>query len=65
MIFSDGISDTYIKQLCSWVQPKRLKEKHEEIEINVCPTRSFIVAKYKHPQIRFWQSYIKFLDGYK
>lgn len=65
IFFSDGISEAYIKQLCSWIQPNRLKEKREELEINVSPTRSYIVARYKHPQIRFWQSYMKFLDGYK
>lgn len=65
IFFGEGTSEAYIKQLCSWVQPNRLKKKSEDIDIEVSSTRSYSITRYKHPQIRFWQSYMKFLERYK
>ena len=65
IFFGEGVRETYIKQLCSRTLSSRLKKKQEEIDIAINSTRSYTIAIFKHPQIRFWQTYMKFLDKYK
>lgn len=65
IFYSEQITETYVKRLYSLVQNHRMSKRREEHEINVSPTESFVFAFSRHPQIRFWQSYMKFRDGYK